>query len=161
MKKYMHYLPHVVVAVILLMAAFGKLTGAEMPTQLFADLNLLGIGGTPSRIILGIAQVLMAIGLFSPKYEKISAVLVIINMIGAFVLVTVDPLAVVVLVFAILILLMKKMCPCCKGGKDGTCKTDGQGEMQKSCKFCEKGICDGRCGNKKEETHSENDGHGH
>lgn len=127
MKKYVCYLPHVVIAIFVLMSAFGKVSGAPMSVELFNSLNMFGEPDL-SRMVLGIAQIILVVLLFNKKTEKAAALLIAINMIGAFVLVAVHFQAVIVLICTLLILLRKGACEC----KDGVChhKEDSSNDME-------------------------------
>jgi len=119
MKKYLCYLPHVVVAVIVLMSAFGKISGADMSVELFNQLNMFGMPDE-SRMVLGIAQVLLVTMLFCKKTEKIASALLLANMIGALILVGFNILALIVAILSLVIYL--RSC-------EGVCDS-------KSCKNC-------------------------
>lgn len=116
MKKYVGYLPHAVVAVVVLMSAFGKITGADMSVELFNQLNLLGMPDA-SRMTLGIVQVLLVALLFCKKSEKIAAALLLANMVGAFILVGLNIQAIIVAILSLVIYLR------CEGAcASGMCK---------------------------------------
>ena len=114
MKKFLNYLPHIVIAAFVLPAAFGKITGAEMSVQLFESLNMGGL-----RVILGVVQVLLVIGLFKKKCAMTSAALIAAMMVAALMLLGVHAQAVIVLILALVVYF-----GCCtkKGScKDGSC----------------------------------------
>jgi hypothetical protein len=128
MKKYLYYLPHVVLGIIILQAAIGKLVGADMSVALFEQLNLLGAGGDVSRIALGIIQVILVVSLFCKKNEVVAATLLGVNMIGAWILVGTDTLSIIAFVLALVVILKHKKCEgeCCKR----TCKTEEKKEHE-------------------------------
>jgi hypothetical protein len=121
-KKHLYYIPHLVVAIIMLMAATGKLSGSAMSVDLFNQLNLFGLGGDESRVLLGMLQLVLTVSLFNKGTEKIAAILIAINMIGAFILVGFHLQAIIVLILALLII--KKSCGCCKKACNKTCDSE-------------------------------------
>ena len=119
----------------MLMAAAGKLFGTEMSVELFNNLDLFGLPDL-SRLTIGMAQLLLVVLLFKKETERPAALLIAINMIGAFILVAVHAQAVVVLILALAIYL--KGCKSCKKGTCSTCPTSS-----------------GTCDSKKEESTEE------
>lgn len=122
MKKYLYYLPHVVLGIIVLQAAIGKLIGADMSVTLFEQLNLLGAGGDVSRIAVGIIQVILVVSLFCKKKEIVAATLLGVNMIGVWILVGTDAPSIIAFILALVVILKHKKCQggCCQS----TCKKE-------------------------------------
>ncbi len=84
MKKLVRYIPHIIVAVVFLfMGAIGKLTGHPQSVELFNQLQLFGLDPMVTRLGLGILELLVVIGLFCKKTEKIAAATGTIIMIVA------------------------------------------------------------------------------
>ena len=82
-KKYLKYIPNVIVAFILLQTLAFKFTGHEQSVALFEQLNLLGMDESIGRIGSGIVELIIGVGILIPKFARKAALGAIVLMAGA------------------------------------------------------------------------------
>ena len=127
MKKFFSYLPHILFAVALIvMGAFGKLTGHPMAVAMFEQINLFGWGETAPRVLVGLAQLFAGVGVFFPGTRKMAAIIGIAIMAAAInytVTLFGGPVTipVIVMLLGIWILFKGNCVVCCKKCDTGTC----------------------------------------
>lgn len=77
------YWPHIIIAIVLLQTLFYKFSAHPESVELFSGLNLFGLPESYGRIGVGVAELLVSIGLFIKPSERESLLGVMALMVGA------------------------------------------------------------------------------
>lgn len=84
MKKIIQkYYLHIIIAVILLQTLFYKFTAHPESVSLFTEIGLFGLAESYGRISIGVAELIVSLGLFHKESERESLFGVMALMIGA------------------------------------------------------------------------------
>lgn len=112
-KKYAHYLPHLLITALVVPKIIGKFTGVSDPLPFFQGIDILGFGASFTQGVIGVFLALTLIGLYCKATEELASIMLGFYMLSALLLVGPHALPLFIIGNLILIVAMKRTCPCC------------------------------------------------